>query len=55
MKQYFYIATLLLLLASCAGGRQAATETESPYRRKPIVEVTASELKADSALIEATT
>lgn len=54
MKTYFYIAPILILLASCAGSKHDATDN-SPYRRKPIVEVSAQELKADSALIEATT
>lgn len=44
---------VVLLLASCGSRRQVATD--SPYRRKPIVEVTESQLRADSAMIEATT
>ena len=50
---YLYATLAVCLLASCGGGRQATTD--SPYRRKPIVEVTESQLKADSAMIEATT
>lgn len=55
MKKILYLcATITVcLLASCGGGKQAATD--SPYRRKPIVEVTESQLRADSAMIEATT
>ena len=54
MKRYLYIAFTLLLLTACGGGRPTATD-DSPYRRKPIVEVTEAELSADSAMIEATT
>jgi predicted Zn-dependent protease len=54
MKRYLYITLTLFLLAACGGGRQAATGS-SPYHRKPIVEVTERELRADSAMIEATT
>ena len=53
MNKPLYLALTLLLLVSCKESRQAATD--SPYRRKPIVEVTESQLKADSAMIEATT
>ena len=55
MKKTLYLcATITVcLLASCGGGKQVATD--SPYRRKPIVEVTESQLRADSAMIEATT
>ena len=54
MKIYIYIAPILILLASCAGSKHDATDN-SPYRRKPIVEVTESQLRADSAIIDATT
>ena len=54
MKRYLYIAFTVLLLAACGGSKQAANDN-SPYRRKPIVEVTEAELRADSAMIEATT
>ena len=52
LNKYLYIATTLILLASCAGAKHAATD-DSPYRRKPIVEVTEAELSADSAMIDA--
>ena len=54
MKRYIYLSLILILLASCSGGKEAATDN-NPYRRKPIVEVTEAELSADSAMIEATT
>ena len=50
---YLYATITVCLLTSCGGGKQAAID--SPYRRKPIVEVTESQLRADSAMIEATT
>ena len=53
LKKYIYIGAALLLLAACGGSKE--TVTDSPYRRKPIVEVTEAELRADSAMIEATT
>ncbi len=54
MKRYIYLSLILILLASCSGGKEVATDN-NPYRRKPIVEVTEAELSADSAMIEATT
>ena len=50
MRNIFYIFILILLFESCAGGKQAA---DSPYRRKPIVEVSEGELAVDAALIDA--
>lgn len=54
MNKLYYIVSVMLVLASCAGSKHDTTDN-SPYRRKPIVEVTESQLRADSAMIDATT
>ena len=53
MKRTIYILFIVFLLSSCHGSKEAAKE--SPYRRKPIVEVTDGELKRDGAMIDAST
>lgn len=52
MKRSLYIVFIIILLSSCRGSQPGAAP--SPYQRKPIAEVSAAELSADSALIDAT-
>ena len=53
MKHLYVYITILLLLSSCSGSNKTA-HNDSPYRRKPIVEVTEVQLKADAEQIDAT-
>ena len=53
MKHLYVYITILLLLTSCSGSSKTA-HSDSPYRRKPIVEVTEEQLKVDAEQIDAT-
>lgn len=54
MKNIIYIITILFLLWSCAGSKNAKT-ADPRYQRKPIVEVSEADLKTEAAQLEATT
>ena len=49
MKRSLYIVFIITLLSSCRGSQPGAAP--SPYQRKPIAEVSAAELSADSAAV----
>ena len=53
MKRVYVYITFLMMLAACTGTGKTA-RSDSPYKRKPIVEVTESELKNDAEQIDAT-
>ncbi len=55
MKSRIYIISILFLLTSCASHREAVPATDSPYHRKPLVEVTEAQLKTEAQQIDATT
>ena len=53
MKRVYVYITFFMMLAACTGTGKTA-RSDSPYKRKPIVEVTESELKNDAEQIDAT-
>lgn len=54
MRDTIYLLFILFLLSSCGGAKKAA-ESNSPFQRKPIVEVSEEELKLDAMEIDAVT
>lgn len=55
MKDRLYLLFILFIAVSCAGHKETAVATNSPYQRKPLIEVTESQLKTEAQQIDATT
>ncbi len=55
MKNRIYILTILILLTSCASHRDTVVVPDSPYHRKPLVEVPEAQLRTEAQQIDATT
>lgn len=55
MKKIYLYIYIILFIASCRSSKPSAVSESSQYKRKPIVEVTESQLKEDGLLLDAAT